>query len=314
MDDSFVAIDWGSSNFRAYLVDPDGRVADRVTTAGGVAGLSRDDMADAVDAAVARDALWCCGMIGSSVGWTEVPYLHCPVDPARIAGRMARVTIRSNAVRISPGLACRSADGVPDVMRGEEVLCLGALRGVDGRSGAERSGARRSCDGARLLCLPGTHTKWVAADDGAIASFSTSIVGELYAALAAGTVLRNHLAGAVAATPEFLRGVDLGSAGGGLARLLFAVRSRSVAGELADADAASFASGIAIGSDIGDAIRLRPERAASAPVILVGAPDLCALYEAALHRLGLKTTAMAGEDACIAGFRHIVDAAGRERV
>ena len=301
MNGGFVAIDWGSSNFRAYRVGPSGELLDRLATAAGVASLEREGMASAVDAVVTRwppvaHALFCCGMIGSSVGWTELPYLDCPIDPEDVARRMTSLTIGDHVLRVSPGLTCRSADGVPDVIRGEEVLCLGVVRSE-----------QRFRKGHGLLCLPGTHTKWVAIQDGAVHAFSTSLVGELYEALSTSSLLKHHLKGGAQVSEVFRLGVDYGASGGGLMRHLFSVRSRSVLGELAYEDGASLASGILIGSDICDAADVYADLMGASPLVLVGEAGLCELYRAALVHLGQDAVVMPAEKACIEGFKLIHD-------
>ena len=304
MDGRFVAIDWGSSNFRAYRVGPSGMLLDRLTTADGVANVEREGMVGVVDTVVSRwppaaHALFCCGMIGSSVGWTELPYLDCPIDPEEVARRMTAVTIGDHVLRVSPGLTCRSGDGFPDVIRGEEVLCLGAIRSV-----------KRLREGQGLLCLPGTHTKWVAIRDGAVRSFSTSLVGELYEALSMSSLLQHHLKGDAEVSEAFRLGVDYGASGGGLTRYLFSVRSRSVVGELAYEDGASFASGILIGNDVRDAMEVYSDLSVASPLVLVGEAGLCELYRAALEHLGRDATVTPAEEACIEGFRFIHDVIG----
>jgi 2-keto-3-deoxy-galactonokinase len=92
-------------------------------------------------------------MVGSSIGWVEAPYLACPARPKDIAAACARV--REGRIRIVPGLSCRNRFDAPDVMRGEETQILGAL---DLQPDLRQ--------GRRLLCLPGTHTKWVLLEEG----------------------------------------------------------------------------------------------------------------------------------------------------
>ncbi len=299
MDDGFVAIDWGSSNFRAYLVNASGDLVDRLATADGAATLSRDGMVDAIDAVASRwplatRTLLGCGMIGSSVGWEEVPYLTCPVDLDDVASQATAMTIGNHRLWVSPGLTCRSADGFPDVIRGEEVLCIGAVRR---ENRIQKNGG--------ILCFPGTHTKWVAFSDGVVRSFSTSLVGELYEALSRSDLLKHHLKDKVRVSDAFRQGVDYGASGGGLMRFLFSVRSRSVVGELAYEDGASFASGILIGSDIRDAMGVYSYLPDSSPLVLVGDADLCELYRAALQQLSRNATVIPSEEACIEGFRLI---------
>ena len=72
------------------------------------------------------------GMIGSRQGWKEAPYAQCPAGANEIAARMRRGAVgQSRVTRGSyPDCRCRDAQGVPDVMRGEETQILGALDDV----------------------------------------------------------------------------------------------------------------------------------------------------------------------------------------
>ena len=68
---------------------------------------------------------------------------------------------------IVPGVSQAACAGA-DVMRGEEVQALGAVAaGLVPRDGR--------------TCHPGTHTKWVRIEDGQVATFTTTVTGELYA-------------------------------------------------------------------------------------------------------------------------------------
>ena len=115
-------------------------------------------------------------MVGSSIGWVETPYADCPVHPDALAE--ACVPLKNGRVHVVPGLACRNRFEAPDVMRGEETQVLGALQRLPELG-----------SGKRLLCLPGTHTKWVMLLDGTITDFLTAPVGELYEVLARHSIL-----------------------------------------------------------------------------------------------------------------------------
>ncbi len=106
------------------------------------------------------------GMVGSREGWVVAPYATCPAGPAEIAAAMIPVDLGDRPqAHIVPGLFCEPAPGAADVMRGEETLVLGC--GVE--------------DG--LVCLPGTHPKWVVMRGGRIERFATYMTGEMYALL-----------------------------------------------------------------------------------------------------------------------------------
>ena len=80
-------------------------------------------------------------------------------------------------MRIVPGVAQRERDR-PDVMRGEETQ----LAGIASLHGADL-----------LVCMPGTHCKWVRIADGAVAEFQTWMTGELFSVLSAHSILRHAL-------------------------------------------------------------------------------------------------------------------------
>jgi len=85
---------------------------------------------------------------GSTFGWLEAPYLLCPEAIDSVAGSLARAR---PDVHIVPGMRCANPLGAPDVMRGEETQLLGALALHPALA-----------QGRHLVCMPGTHTKWVA--------------------------------------------------------------------------------------------------------------------------------------------------------
>src|SRR5437868_755789 len=128
---AFIAGDWGTSRLRLYLCDPQGNVLAR----GESGGASAPDCAGRFAAAVtawdkAHGVLPAvlAGMVGSTIGWREVPYLRCPARPSGIADAALRFESAGRAIAILPGLSCRSKTGAPDVMRGEETQILGVLR------------------------------------------------------------------------------------------------------------------------------------------------------------------------------------------
>jgi 2-dehydro-3-deoxygalactonokinase len=182
-----------------------------------------------------------CGMVGSRNGWQEAAYAPCPANAADIRERLLHIDADGLPVAIVPGLSCRNALGGPDVMRGEETQILGAL-----------SLNPDLAKGRHLLALPGTHTKWVVVEDGAITSFLTAPVGELYALLREHSILAKAAPGDGPESPEgFARGVarivEQGPAR--LPHLIFETRSRQLLDGLPKDEAMGFLSGLLIGSD-----------------------------------------------------------------
>jgi len=278
----FIAGDWGTSHLRLCLCDRDGRILESADGPGAAAAAGAfEPILDELLSA------WCpnrphgpqlpivlSGMVGSSIGWLPAPYVDCP---ARLEQLAAGCVSPRGGVSIVPGLSCRNRYRAPDVMRGEETQILGAL--------SLEPGLRR---GRKLLCLPGTHTKWALLMEGTVAEFLTSPTGELFALLREHSVLLRDAAlparkGALpghdqADMPD--ESVPLGAAefdaaafSEGLAQFLrfpeapllhrlFECRARRLSGELGALGSADFLSGLLIASDVNGALRLlaaRPE-------------------------------------------------------
>ena len=295
--DSIVGINWGSSNFRAHLIAPDGAVVDTLEAAAGVATVQRDGMVDIAGRVRARwpDAtrVYAAGMIGSNVGWTDAGYVDCPAGFDRLSERLVPTRIGELDLHIVPGLACvRERDGAPDIMRGEETELLGLQ--ASGRLGD-----------APLVALPGTHTKWVRIVDGRVHEFMTAMSGEIYDRLTAAGLLASIVEGPGNDGAAFRDGVRTSASRTlGLGALLFGARARVIRGMLPKADASAYLRGLLIGSEIADALALFPRRE-NVAIPLVGSPAVCALYAAALEELGIASHAVASADAIARGFVEI---------
>jgi 2-dehydro-3-deoxygalactonokinase len=295
MTTDFLAADWGTSNLRAWRLGADGAVKAVKRLPWGVAGLKPQEAARKLDAELrpmleAEDLpAILCGMIGSKMGIAEAPYADCPAGAADIARRLLQVDSKTFIV---PGLRCQRPDGYPDVIRGEETKVLGWLA---------LDPARRTGD--RVLCLPGTHGKWVLVKGGRIHHFLTCMTGELYALLSEKSVLRP---GAPPSDPTaFAEGLAFGAAEGPLASRLFTVRARMVGPDpeqrLEGGAAASFLSGLLIGDEVE---RLPPLLGLhrGSTVGLMGEDALCDLYDPALEAQVLKVELADAEQAVIAGL------------
>jgi 2-dehydro-3-deoxygalactonokinase len=285
---------------RLYLCDTSGHVLAR----GEGEGASVTDCAGRFAASVAswdkaHGALPAVlsGMVGSTIGWREVPYLKCPAKPATIAGAALRFEAGERAIAILPGLSCVGKTGAPDVMRGEETQILGALRLHP-----------HLAKGRHIFCLPGTHTKWVMVTDGAVTLFQTALSGELFELLRRHSVLvrdgANLQESSVDAhSPAFTLGLEFArrNPDADLLHLLFSARSRVVTGEMAKADAASYLSGLVLGKDIATALSLLD---LGGPVQLICTPALAALYAKALSAYELDSAVIDGDQAALAGLVH----------
>jgi len=282
---ALIAIDWGSSSFRAYLMARDGAVVDEIASGDGVAtvapGAFPDLLRRLVGGWLATDAdlpIVASGMVGSRHGWREAPYAKCPADPRDIAANLVVVQAGDRDVHLAPGLSYEDVNGEPDVMRGEEVEILGL-----------------SDSGGRLIVLPGSHSKWAIVERGRVERFKTFVTGELFAAV------RDHtLAGAFARAAKgeplrsaFALGVRRGAAaagggkGSGLLGALFGARSLPLMGKLAEDDTGEYLSGLLVGAEIAEARRLFPDQEPH----VAGAEMLVKRYLTAFDALGQSARA-----------------------
>jgi 2-dehydro-3-deoxygalactonokinase len=292
---AFIAGDWGTSRLRLYLCDTGGHVLARGEGEGAsvadCAGRFANSVASWDKAHGALPAVL-SGMVGSTIGWREVPYLKCPARPATIAGAALRFDADGRAIAILPGLSCVGKTGAPDVMRGEETQILGALRLHP-----------HLAKGRHTICLPGTHTKWVTVADGAVTLFQTALSGELFELLRRHSVLARDAGEVDAQNPAFALGLEFArrNARADLLHLLFSVRSRVVTGEMAKAGAASYLSGLVLGKDVATALTLLD---VTGPVQLICTPALAALYAKALSAYDLDSAVIDGDWAALAGLVH----------
>jgi 2-dehydro-3-deoxygalactonokinase len=302
---AFIAGDWGTTHLRLYLCDRQGKVLESKVGQGvaSVQGPVEGAFSDLVDGWQGRGGKLpavLSGMVGSTIGWREAPYVACPARLDSIAGKSLRFESGGRAIAIAPGLSCQNRLQAPDMMRGEETQILGAIH----------------CDpslaaGRHLLCLPGTHTKWVLLKDGVVEQFQTALAGELFDILRRHSILVNadgpvELAGSDA----FAKALDQSRhfPDAELSHLLFEVRSRQLRGDLKREDAAAYLSGLIIGQDVSGAKRLfQMELAGAGPVVVIGSSKLGALYAQALKAHDFVPCQLDGEAASLAGLKALYD-------
>ncbi|MBV9529093.1 2-dehydro-3-deoxygalactonokinase, partial [Sphingomonas sp.] len=190
---------------------------------------------------------------------------------------------------IVPGVSY-IGNGRADVMRGEEVQLLGAV-------------AAGMVDPDALVCHPGTHDKWVLIRAGRISSFRTVMTGELFSLLKQHSILADLLKGDVAVNDAFRAGAQHGWANNDLPAELFSIRARVLLGQARAEDAASYVSGVLIGSDV----RIGLSEPLAAQVVVMGRPELTRLYAAAIQEAGRTAIELDGEKSFVAGISKIAE-------
>lgn len=284
----FVVVDWGTSSFRGWLMSADGKVlaesrgSEGMLHCAGGAGFApvlRDHLGRL---GAHEEPVLICGMAGARQGWVEAPYLKTPTRLDALHEGAVRVDAPSDIggdVRILPGIAQAQAER-PDVMRGEETQLLGVTEP----------------DFTGLVCIPGTHSKWIRIEDGQIVAFSTYMTGELFSVIAQHSILAHAIE--AAASPAdgrpFREGVARAlAAPTALTASLFRLRAAQLLGFEQRSDGAARLSGLLIGTEIADARRQHGLRS----VRLIAAGALGKLYAAALGAQDIDVTVVDAEQA-----------------
>lgn len=293
----WVAVDWGTSNLRAWGLDGDGGIVFENASPKGMGKLQREEfpaaLSEVLDGVVsAKDGpldVLICGMAGARQGWLEAPYLEAPTDLRGLFAGAVRPAMPDNrlAPAILPGVCQKN--GNDNVMRGEETQLLGL--------------ASLRPDFSGVVCMPGTHSKWAQLSGTKIDHFSTAITGEMFEVLRTHSVLRHSLMGDLDG-PARADGFAAGAAAGlehpeQLLGQLFEVRAGSLLSGRTPDWCAGFLSGLLIGTEIGSNRHLIGDQ----PVPLIGSAPLCALYAQVLGMIGARGDTQDATAVVLAGLK-----------
>jgi 2-dehydro-3-deoxygalactonokinase len=279
-----IGIDWGTTSFRAFRIARDGTIRDRRASPRGIMNIPDGRFAETLREEIGpwlaggEDRVVMSGMIGSRQGWREAPYIPSPAGAAELGAALVDVPFDWGKVKLVPGLSGIDDAGVAEVMRGEETQIIGVLAAIGGSG---------------LACLPGTHSKWARVEAGRITSFTTHMTGETFAALRGHTILSRMMQEGPAGGAPFDAGVARSGDAGGLLHHVFGVRALTLAGRLAETDAAAYLSGILVGHEVRAALH----GASGAVVHVVGTPELTGLYGRAISACGAYAERHDGEAA-----------------
>lgn len=289
MKAEWIAVDWGTTNLRAFAIGREGILTQAVSE-DGMGRLDRDGFEPALLRLISpwlaegtvTDVV-ACGMVGSRQGWHEAPYRAVPCTPLDAESLVTAPTRDPRIrVRLVPGLKQASP---ADVMRGEETQIAGALALLPGFDG--------------VICLPGTHSKWAHLSAGEVVSFQTLMTGEMFALLSQASVLRHGMQGDGWDDAAFDAGVsDALARPERIGARLFGIRAEGLIAGLSAAAARARLSGLLIGMELAAA---RPYWLGQA-VVIVGSDGISASYARALKGLGVEARLVRGGDAVLAGL------------
>jgi len=286
---ALIAVDWGTTSFRAYLLDAGGAVLDRVEAGRGVQSVEKGahekllvELVQPWRSDGAGPPILLSGMIGSRQGWVEAPYVRAPAGLREVAAAIVTIDTETlGEIGIAPGVLVDGVGLGPDVMRGEETQIFGALA-ASGRAEG-------------LFVLPGTHSKWARVEQGRIVSFATYMTGEAFAALREHTILARLMRAGEADAEGFAAGVSAAeklAAPGDMLHAMFMTRTLGLFERLAPEQLSEYLSGLLIGAEILAASR------GGGTATVIGSPALARRYREAGRLLGLSLET--APDGCVA--------------
>ncbi|WP_372571916.1 2-dehydro-3-deoxygalactonokinase [Ruegeria jejuensis] len=282
----WIAVDWGTSHLRVWAMQGT-RAVGEARSDKGMGRLARSEFQGAL-LELAADWLddtpvdvIACGMVGARQGWVEAPYATVPVAP--LSGAPIRVPGTDPRLRayVVPGLKQAKP---ADVMRGEETQIAGFLA------------LNKDWDG--VICLPGTHSKWVHVSAGEVVSFQTFMTGEMFDLLSKSSVLR-HSVGEGWDDEIFREAVETTlSKPESMAARLFGIRASDLLEATDGAVSRARLSGLLIGAELAAA---RPYWLGQ-QIALIGASQMSAIYAKALELQGVPATIADGQQMTLAGL------------
>lgn len=251
---ALVALDWGTTSLRAYLLDANGKTLKKKSARLGVLKIKDNNFDAAFERTCApwlEDGLEAApilasGMVGSRQGWLEAPYVPCPAGLEQIVQKIVSLTTsKRRRVAIVPGISTENSAGVPDVIRGEETQIIGALEFTNS---------------TQLFVLPGTHSKWALVRDGRITRFATFMTGELFALLKEHSILGRTMKSDEDDADAFQQGYDYAfdetAHPAGLLQQLFSARTLALFNRIPAEALHAYLSGLLIGSEIRGGLEL----------------------------------------------------------
>ncbi|OIP82428.1 MAG: hypothetical protein AUK37_09140 [Rhodobacterales bacterium CG2_30_65_12] len=286
----WIAADWGNTNLRLWALDAQDTVLAEREAPQGFSTLEPGDW-EPLLLATCGDLLapdratpvLICGAAGSRGSWREAPYRTVPCLPnggaeaVAVAGTDPRLS-----VHILPGI---NQLAPPAVMRSEETQVAGFLAGQPDFDG--------------VVCLPGTHTKWVHVSAGEVVSFMSTMTGELFGLLSKRSILRRTIAAEGHDEAAFLAGVEASFRDPGkLLNALISLRAKAIVAGLDPVLARSTLSGLLVGADLTAARAYWLGR----EVAVIGAEPIAGHFAKALAAQGVPVRMAEGHAMALAGL------------
>ena len=238
--EKWIAIDWGTSNFRAYLMKND-EVLDKISSNDGMKFVKKNHFENILIKNISKwlpsdevIEILASGMVGAKQGWIEVPYTETPCSVMKLKVLSPKVNNKKIKIYILSGV---SQNNPEDVMRGEETQLAGYFLDNPNFSGS--------------ICLPGTHSKWVNVKNYKILNFNTYLTGELYEIIKNHSVLKHSLETQEIYEKKLIQGVEkILKNPNNLSNVLFQLRAKDLLNNQSSVEANSLLSGYFLGLEL----------------------------------------------------------------
>ena len=297
---NFIIVDWGTSNFRAVLIDKKFSVVDSISTTDGMLSLKKEEfhpfLTKTLRAWIDEDInikIYMSGMVGSINGWLETKYLTCSVSLSDLSNNLVKIPNIKEHIYIVPGVKIQK-DGLIDLMRGEEIQIFGAMKKLNLKDA--------------VFILPGTHSKWVKLKDEKIVDFKTNMTGEVFSVMSTNTILAKSIGSKVFNEKAFERGIELSLKNEGILNHMF--QARSQANNIGENGIYSFLSAIVIGSEIKQMYSLFSPKS----VVIVGTSALNDLYTKVLQKYGVQVDTIDATSATVEAMVSIYKKNSKETI
>lgn len=283
----FLIVDWGTTNFRAFAINNQNQVCAKIELPMGLKKITNGEFAEGLEQALGswtpnfKDLpIYMAGMVGSSNGWVNVPYVNTPTSVRKLAEKTYKFTMPWGAVaHIIPGVYHKDENGEFDVMRGEEVQIFGLIDKIDNRSFS--------------VVLPGTHSKHVIVQDDQLKRFDSYMTGELFSIIRDHTIIGIDLPRQDQSHSAYIKGV-LSGQNGGVTSQIFKARTGKIFNQIKETEIDDYLSGILIGSEMKE-LNFKS-------TYLVGNEKLCNRYQLACDAIGKESYFYNGDDCFINGM------------
>ncbi len=295
-----IYIDWGTTNCRIFCLDANFKILSENNYPNyGILSLKTNDnylkfYQECIQPLRKSEdiPIYTSGMVGSSpYGWQEAPQLTIPITKEELHKHIVPVKDVKNMF-IIPGIKKEANEEVIDVIRGEEIQAFGIANTIKEKDA--------------MICLPGTHSKWLLLEGNQITDFKTEMTGELFNILCKHSILGALMTSDVKEinTAYFLKGVKEAKENNNLLNSLFKGRASFLNKPDKDNIIGSYVSGILIGYEIAKVVESIDLK--NKTIYIISSASLELPYTIALEYYNLKSNNIPAKEAGIQGLKAII--------